>query len=192
MEDKKNTYFASFTERVGENIIEEMRKTTQEEEQNIRASYAESTIEYITSNDFVDLILRDSIFIMEFSIKLQEFRGSSDDLIVGRQIYTSIVIADLIMLENQLPYFIFDKLFGPYSMAFCAFETPDRLILELFSLHTKIKTTTKFNHFTDMFRCVYEESLDQSLQLNDSSMPAIREMKNADSLSRVGVEFKVN
>ncbi|ESQ42300.1 hypothetical protein EUTSA_v10013719mg [Eutrema salsugineum] len=187
MDEKKVKYLESFTERVGEDIVKEIEETIRKEEANIRASYAEP-LEWISPEDLVDLVLKDSIFIMEFSIKLQESRGSSGDPIVDNEIHTANVIGDLIMLENQLPYFIFDKSFGPYLMEFLGYETPGQLFLELFSLHTKIKTNTNFNHFTDMFRCVYEESLDQSPKLMIG--PAIEEMESAQNLSRVGVDFK--
>ncbi|CAH2069336.1 unnamed protein product [Thlaspi arvense] len=189
MEEIKRKYLKSFSERVGEDIVTKIKETIQAEEENIRARY-EDPMNLISSENFVDLILQDSVFIMEFIIKLQECRGSSGDLIVDRDIYTSIVIKDLIMLENQLPYFIFDKLFGPYLMEFWGYETPARLILESFSIHRKIKPDTNFNHFTDIFRCVYEESLYQSPELNDLSGPPIVDMKSAVNLSHVGVEFK--
>lgn len=187
VEDQKKIYLECFTDKLGEESVEKIRKTIQAEEEHIRASYAES-FEWMSSESFVDLILQDSVFIVEFIIRLEDCRGLSGDLIVDHPFYTSTVIADLIMLENQLPYFIFDKLFGPNLKALCIYKTLDRLILELFALHTKIKRNTNFMHFTDMFRCVYQESIDQSPKM---SGPAIVEMQNADNLSRVGVEFKV-
>lgn len=190
MEDKKEKYLKSFTERVGVNTVEKMKKIIEAEEESIREIYAELTIP-ISSADFVNLILHDSVFIVEFIIRLHHSRGISGDLIVDQPFFSSTVIGDLILLENQLHYFVFDKLFGSNMEAFCIKETLDQLILKLFSLHTKIKTNTNFKHFTDMFRCAYEESLDRTPQLNDFRGPAILTMRNADSLSSVGVEFKV-
>lgn len=192
MELEKKTYVDSFGKRVGEEIIKEMKKTIQAEKENIRESYAEKdVIDNMTSEFFVDLIHKDSIFIMEFIMKLHEGHGSSESLIVKHPIDSSRVIADLMLLENQLPYFILDRLFSPHLKTLGIYETLDRVILELFSLHTKVKRNTTFKHFTDMFRCAYEESLDKTPRLTDLSGPAIAEMQNASNLSRVGVEFKV-
>lgn len=192
MELEKKTYVDSFEKRVGEEIIKEMKKTIQAEKENIRESYAEKdVIDNMTSEFFVELIYKDSIFIMEFIMKLHEGHGSSESLIVKHRIDSSRVIADLMLLENQLPYFILDRLFSPHLKTLGIYKTLDRVILELFSLHTKVKRNTTFKHFTDMFRCAYEESLDKTPSLTDLSGPAIAEMQNASNLSRVGVEFKV-
>ncbi|KAL1215212.1 hypothetical protein V5N11_016979 [Cardamine amara subsp. amara] len=105
MEDLKKKYLESYTKIFGEDFIEEMRKTIQAEEKNIRASYEEST-EWIKSEYFVDLILKDSVFIMEFITRHDE---NSEDSDLGQSSYPSVVTNDLILLENQLPYFIFQK-----------------------------------------------------------------------------------
>ncbi|VVB16710.1 unnamed protein product [Arabis nemorensis] len=125
---------------------------------------------------------------MEFFTRLD---GRLGDLILGTHFYISTVLGDLKLLENQLPYFIFDKLFHCHMEALCIEETLDQFILKSFSLDLKNKTNTKFKHFTDMFRCVYEESLDRTWKLNGLRGLAIVEMHNAENLSRVGVEVKV-
>ncbi|CAN6840870.1 unnamed protein product [Brassica oleracea] len=56
----------------------------------------------------------------------------------------------------------------------------------------KIKKKTNFRHFTDMFRYVYEESLEETPNLNDLIGEAIGEMANADNLSHAGVKFKTS
>ncbi|KAF3539632.1 hypothetical protein F2Q69_00019233 [Brassica cretica] len=42
-----------------------------------------------------------------------------------------------------------------------------------------------------MFRYVYEESLEETPNLNDLTGEAIGEMANADNLSHAGVKFKL-
>ncbi|XP_010494398.1 PREDICTED: UPF0481 protein At3g47200-like [Camelina sativa] len=193
MEIEKMTYFDAFSKRLKNETIEEMKQTIYVEEERIKESYKEKdTIDSMTSDFFVDLIHQDSIFIMEFIMELHDGRGSSNSPIVNHHIDSSKVIADLMLLENQLPYFILDKLFSPHltELGINEHETLEGLILELFSLQTKIKKNTEFKHFTDMFRCVYEESLDKTPSLTAVSGPPIAEMQNAGNLSRVGVEFK--
>ncbi|CAA7032770.1 unnamed protein product [Microthlaspi erraticum] len=113
---------------------------------------------------------------------------SHDDLIMGSAKFTADVKQDLMLLENQLPYFIFDRLFGSYTESLDIKGTVEQFILKFFSLERTRKTN--FRHFTDMFRCVYEESLEITPTLNDLSAKAIVKMENADNLSRAGVKFK--
>jgi len=189
MEVTKKTYFESFTKRVGEDTIEEMRKTIQTEEKNIRNCYEEST-EWIPSELFVDLILQDSIFIMELIIRLSGFdRIHSDD----RNLDFAIVMNDLLLLENQLPYFILDSLFSFSMTKYLDSHTLDSFILRCFGL--KIEEKKNFMHLTDMYRCVYKESLDyippREYSLNRVKW-SITELRNAENLSNAGVNFKVN
>ncbi|KAL1215211.1 hypothetical protein V5N11_016978 [Cardamine amara subsp. amara] len=183
MEDLKKKYLESYTKKVGEDTIEEMRKTIQAEEKNIRASYEEST-DWIKSEYFLDLILKDSVFIMEFITCHHE---NSEDSDLDQSSYVSVVKNDLILLENQLPYFIFRSLFsfGMQQM------TLDRFILSFF--YISIEKKTDFKHFTDMLRRGYEESLFHSLRhiyRVTITGPGIVDLKSADNLSQAGVKFK--
>ncbi|KAF2564106.1 hypothetical protein F2Q70_00014667 [Brassica cretica] len=179
MEKQKKTYLKSFTEKVGPKSIQDMKEIIIAEEKNIRGSYEIST-EWVPPESFVDHILEDSVFIMEFIITHGE--NSHDTK------HTADVKQDLMLLENQLPFFIFQKLFGSHMEKLGIMGTVEQFILNFFSL--RIKKKTNFRHFTDMFRCVYEESLEETPNLNDLTGEAIGEMANADNLSRAGVKFK--
>ncbi|KAL1215213.1 hypothetical protein V5N11_016979 [Cardamine amara subsp. amara] len=183
MEDLKKKYLESYTKIFGEDFIEEMRKTIQAEEKNIRASYEEST-EWIKSEYFVDLILKDSVFIMEFITRHDE---NSEDSDLGQSSYPSVVTNDLILLENQLPYFIFRNLFSS-RISMMTEMTFDRFILSFFDI--SIEEKTDFKHFTDMLRRGYEESVNER-NINYYPRP-IMDLKSAYSLSQAGVKFKVN
>lgn len=181
MEKQKKKYLHSFEKRVKPEDIDAMKKTIKDEENHIRESYNESTA-WVSPESFVDHILEDSVFIMEFIIT--HGQNSHD-----KSKQTEDVKRDLMLLENQLPYFIFKKLFGSHMETLGLKETVEEFILNFFSL--KIKKQTNFRHFTDMFRYVYEESLEKTPNLNDLTGEVIRGMANADNLSRAGVTFKV-
>ncbi|EOA35128.1 hypothetical protein CARUB_v10020252mg [Capsella rubella] len=195
MEEKKKTYLKYYTQRVGEDTIEEMRKTIQAEENNIRASYKEST-EWISSEYFVELILEDSVFIMEFFLKDRVEPYKYLDKTVNESLNNGKVFLDLMLLENQLPYFILDRLFSTSMNAFIGDKTLDQFIVE--SLRISIAEKTNFKHFTDIYRCVYEESFDDvgNQMLKDPercihlSRQPISELRNADYLSQAGVTFR--
>ena len=134
MEDHKVVYKAAFSERpdaIG--ILEEMTRTIKEEEGNIRASYAVSTV-WILPYIFVELILNDSVFIVEFIIRIYESHENIGDLIVDNQFYTNTILDDLALLENQLPYFCLYKLLNPITKKFCGNQKLDEVILQLFSV----------------------------------------------------------
>lgn len=194
MEDHKRMYKAAFTERPDAiAILEQMTRTIKEEENNIRASYAESTA-WILSYIFVELILNDSIFIAEFILRIYESHENIGDLIVDSQFYFSTVLEDLALLENQIPYFCLVKLLNPIIEKFCGNRNLGEVILQLFSVDDVITEPINFNHFTDMYRCVYRKSLGQNSQLTNLDSPIVNKkaviMKNADMLSSVGVEFE--
>lgn len=190
MEARKKVYFETFS-KYGDGIVK-MRKIVQGEEKKIRDSYEEST-EWIPSEYFVDLILHDALFIMQFLLTTRI--GRSYDEILGQE---SVVRNDLILLENQLPFFILDRLFSSDRsfmtnvMLLHRCPTIKDFILNAFGL--TIEENPNFKHFTDMFRYVYEKSLDNipgHVKLTPWSWPHNIELMNADNLSKGGVKFKV-
>ncbi|CAN8306605.1 unnamed protein product [Cochlearia groenlandica] len=184
MEKYKTMYLESFTKRVGAKTIDKIKMTIQAEEANIRGSYQDQT-DWVPNESFVQHILKDLIFIMEFMIKIQLYPKTSHDSLVDNRNDTEKVKEDLVLLENQLPFFIFEQLFGSVLETLDVQETVEQFIINFFSL--KITKSRKFEHFTDMFRCAYEASLDNMTDLSGAS---ILQMESADSLSRAGVNFK--
>ncbi|KAG7589028.1 hypothetical protein ISN44_As07g013450 [Arabidopsis suecica] len=191
MEARKKVYFKTFSTLVRKDAIVEMRKIIQGEETKIRDSYEEST-EWIPSEYFVDLILHDAVFIMQFLLTTRV--GRSYDEIMDQE---SMVRNDLILLENQLPFFILDRLFSSdrYFMSdmmrLHRCPTIKDFILNSFGLI--IEENPNFKHFTDMFRYVYEKSLDDIpvyMERTPWRWPHNIELMNADNLSKAGVKFK--
>ncbi|CAN6836903.1 unnamed protein product, partial [Brassica oleracea] len=112
MEKHKKYYLAAFAERFeGEEIIDGFRRMIEEEEVNIRESYSESTA-WIKSSEFVEMVLHDSVFIIEFMLRFRvKGRKKIGDPLMDRGCFVNTLFEDLIFLENQLPYFILEKLF---------------------------------------------------------------------------------
>ncbi|EFH52818.1 hypothetical protein ARALYDRAFT_349109 [Arabidopsis lyrata subsp. lyrata] len=170
MEEHKKIYLAEFARRVeGEKTIDGFRRIIEEDEEMIRASYSESTA-WIESAIFVDMILHDSVFVLEFIL-----RSSYE------------VKEDLILLENQLPYFILEKLFDPIVPTLTPHQTFRELVITHFDCQGKIGDNSKFRHFTDLVRLVRVETLPR---LARGKYNPIEHMYNADKLDRGGVEFE--
>ncbi|KAK7283073.1 hypothetical protein RIF29_12330 [Crotalaria pallida] len=108
MEEHKLRYVKDFLERtkVG---LEDCINLIKKSETKLRNCYAE-TID-LNSNTFVEMILVDASFIIEVLLRTSfpEFR-TGNDCIVGRPKMLLCIAQDMVLLENQLPFFIVEDL----------------------------------------------------------------------------------
>ncbi|KAF3576096.1 hypothetical protein DY000_02032253, partial [Brassica cretica] len=189
MEEHKKTYLAEFAARIeGETTIDELRRMIKEEEETIRASYQESTA-WIQSPEFVEMVLHDSVFIIEFILRFSGVVDKNGDPLLAGLSLGITVYYDLILLENQLPFFILEKLFNPIVTRIWPHLTFRDLIIIFFGFQGKIRRSSKFKHFTDLIRCVRVETL-PNLDVWKSKSKPIEHMYNADKLDSGGVKFK--
>ncbi|CAN7013188.1 unnamed protein product [Brassica oleracea var. botrytis] len=189
MEQHKKYYLAAFAERFeGEEIIDGFRRMIEEEEENIRESYSESTA-WIKSSEFVEMVLHDSVFIIEFMLRFRvKGRKKIGDPLMDRGCFVNTLFKDLILLENLLPYFILEKLFDQIVQRILPQKTFRDLIISFFNLQGKIGDDSKFRHFTDLQRCVRVETLpNHDVCIHKQH---IQHAYNADKLERGGVQFE--
>ncbi|KAL0007373.1 hypothetical protein SO802_008875 [Lithocarpus litseifolius] len=110
MEKFKVRYFKSFVKWANINS-ENLVSTTREMEVRISYCYAEASLGM--DRDVVwKRILVDAIFILELIIRNDNERKESDDFLIMDQM--DFIIFDLVLLENQLPFFVPEKLFNFY------------------------------------------------------------------------------
>ncbi|CAA7032876.1 unnamed protein product [Microthlaspi erraticum] len=186
VEANKKIYLAKFGERFdGNETIDSFRRTIKQEEERIRESYSESTT-WIESSEFVEMILLDSVFILEFFRRnVFNIRGvKTGDPLIDEPCLRETINNDLTLLENQLPYFIIHNLFHPLFSSDFAFR---RLIISCFGFKNKIGDDSNFSHFTDLARCVRVESLQGRAQ---REFKHFEHMLNADKLHSGGVKFE--
>ncbi|CAA7033177.1 unnamed protein product [Microthlaspi erraticum] len=195
MEEHKKIYVEKFSERLeGQKTIEGFRTMIEEDEDLIRASYSESTA-WIESQEFVEMILHDSVFILELILR---FFGTGaekiGDHLMDSPCLEKTIKRDLIMLENQLPYFILEKLFDPVVKILNPNKTLRQLVINyvLNMDKTKIGDDTKFRHFTDLVRCVRVESADEETfpDYGHEDFQPMYIMHNAHKLDKGGVKIK--
>ncbi|EFH55317.1 predicted protein [Arabidopsis lyrata subsp. lyrata] len=132
---------------------------------------AEFTRRVVGGENTIKLILR----------TLERGREKTGDPIMDMPCLEVIVKSDLMLLENQLPYFILEKLFDPVVPKF------QKLIINYFNFGGKIGNKSKFRHFTDLFRCVRVETLQG---LPPRKFKLIEHMYNAVKLHSGGVKFE--
>nr|XP_023907682.1 UPF0481 protein At3g47200-like [Quercus suber]POF26728.1 upf0481 protein [Quercus suber] len=137
--------------------------------EKIRSYYAKSPLGFPNDNDFVTMILVDVTFILELFLRWfegtdvfnQENQNSTDPM-KAEPWMLSVVTLDLVLLENQLPFFIIMDLYN------IVFSTSPKtrpefvgLVLNFFKdFNFQGKKPEDFNvakikHFTDLLRTFY-------------------------------------
>jgi len=128
MEKHKVRYFKDFLKRTGKSK-EDLREIIKVDEEKISHCYSEEQISHCNSEDcilesddhFVKMILLDAIFIIELFLKVKKKKEDEDeekeeeDYILRKLWLANGIYYDLLLLENQLPFFVLEKL---YKFAF--------------------------------------------------------------------------
>ncbi|KAL9385709.1 hypothetical protein Peur_022719 [Populus x canadensis] len=124
MEIQKQRYLKEFCKRLRGKTKEQVQEslnvlssTIEVEKDKIKHCYADDTfVEFSKDDKFVKMILFDAVFIFELFLKNEEDRRDNkryqDDFIIGKPWLRAAIQRDLILLENQLPFFILEKLYS--------------------------------------------------------------------------------
>ncbi|KAK0599145.1 hypothetical protein LWI29_002733 [Acer saccharum] len=200
MEEHKLRYSKQFLQRTQVNL-EDFLIFIKSKEKKLRNCYAETIP--LASQDFVEMILLDAIFLIEFllHISIREF-VTSGDRIFGKPWLVIEIRRDIWSIENQIPFFILEDLFelaktrepgkcydelsiSKLVSPFC------RDIFELFSIEESLFEInfSRAKHFIDLLRLCIEPSdyqLDIEIEtIRTPTLPTITE------LHRAGVKFEV-
>ncbi|KAL7181928.1 hypothetical protein ACSBR1_040773 [Camellia fascicularis] len=109
MEEHKLRYFNDFMQRSGESL-EELVKIMEEMEKEICQCYAETI--NLKSEIFLEIILVDAAFIIEVLLRYWFRRlRTPNDRIFGKPRMIRDIQHDLLLLENQIPFFVLQDLF---------------------------------------------------------------------------------
>ncbi|KAL5862306.1 hypothetical protein ACOSQ3_003593 [Xanthoceras sorbifolium] len=189
MEEQKRRYWAKFGERVSVRKLEEFETYIRNQEQSIRDHYSVSST--LQSSKYISMILRDVVFIIELFVRNIE-PGPSDFLLDKSQLRTYIML-DLLLLENQLPYFVLNDL---YSSAFRSergnpsFFVLSRKFFEAMKMFNwSFSEQPQVKHFTDFLRrAVVLEG--QRIAPMKSSIGEIIDLPSATKLIESGLYLK--
>jgi hypothetical protein len=111
-EEHKMRYLGDFIERTGKRL-EFFLDSVRENEAKLRGCYAETI--HLCSDQFVKMILVDAAFIVEVLLKSSNPKlQDENDRIFKKPWLIQDVWTDMLLLENQLPFFILKDLFEAY------------------------------------------------------------------------------
>ncbi|XVF33587.1 hypothetical protein REPUB_Repub17cG0181000 [Reevesia pubescens] len=193
MERQKRRYYKKFVERTSQETLKEFSSFIEDNEKRLHSCY---DVELIFEKDskaskFMEIILGDAVFIIE--LFLRNFGKEADDFLFCRVWLSLELHTDLILLENQLPFFVLEDL---YNLAFPTSDKPSflRLACLYFDLEEDEKAFggKEIKHFTDLIRCHLVKTLlsDSDSNSDSSSVETIDYMYSATMLREVGVKFK--
>ncbi|XP_062173680.1 UPF0481 protein At3g47200-like [Alnus glutinosa] len=213
MEKHKLRYFKDFLYRTRKSQ-EDLLKIIQDNEVKIRHCYSEDS--KLSSTDFVKMILLDAIFIIELFVRFHIFyvlevkvednenelfvrtREKENDYMSSQPWLEGDIRHDLILLENQLPFFVLEQL---YTFAFSDSSDPVHQLGFIMhsacyfstyiyrEFHDDMQLPEEFNneevkHFTDLIRYVFCSVPD--LKLTDY----LDDVYCATKLDEAGLKFK--
>ncbi|KAK7283071.1 hypothetical protein RIF29_12327 [Crotalaria pallida] len=194
MERHKLIYFKKFLERAASDAtLDTLITYVEEAEPSVRRCYAD-TIEF-TKEELVKVILVDSCFIIE--LFLRSCIGGErweDDNILSKTWLRATIELDLVLLENQLPFFVLENL---YDRAFTSHigTIPSFLVLtfQYFTFFNSCKLASDnvtIRHFTDLLRFFCLQHPPERRPPRTKQPPTHRH--SATELLEAGVRFKVN
>ncbi|KAG4952357.1 hypothetical protein JHK85_046224 [Glycine max] len=190
MEELKVKYLKAFLNRtqipMGTFVV-----TLQALEDKIRSCYA-VRIKY-NSDDFLKMILIDGCFIIELFLRLYRYnywRGK--DPVLLKDWMRMQIKSDLILLENQLPFFVLKQL---YNLAGMNQEFPSFLHIS-FNCLKRVGCgtwcpTESPKHFTDLMRTSIISSSKFVLR-KEEECKVIKHVYSAGQLREAGLKFKVS
>ena len=151
MEKLKVRYLKEFCYRTGK-CQKEIARVIEEKEAKIRRCYEE--IFDISSEDFVKMVLLDSTFIIELFLRANDKDEYKKDYMSSKPLLNCHIRADLILLENQLPFFILEELHKKFSKGRNSDDSFFTLASKYFTLYIKNMPAenNEVLHFTDLIR----------------------------------------
>ncbi|GMY04916.1 UPF0481 protein At3g47200-like [Fagus crenata] len=192
MEKHKERYFRSFMRR--DVVVDEinLENFVKEMEDRIRRCYVETieTVPLDQSDGFVKMIILDAIFILELFFRYYEEKWEIDDPMIVEAWLLSMVGHELLFLENQLPFFVIEAIYGLALPSRSNSIPLIQLTFEFFkplNIHKK-SHHMEIQHFTDLLRFF---QLPPANKLPERYKEMTFPKYSVTQLREAGVKFKV-
>ncbi|XP_014522985.1 putative UPF0481 protein At3g02645 [Vigna radiata var. radiata] len=186
-EELKLKYLKGFLNRTQQSMREFALKI-KELEETIRSCY-EETIKY-NSDEFLKMILVDACFIIELFLRWHKLRDwvQKEPLFLQTRALVQIQ-KDLLLLENQLPFFVFEELYNFTGMK----EKFLDITFNFFERKSlgNVCPRESPKHFTDLLICSIISSSKLGLGKQEEG-EVIEHVYSASQLMEAGLEFEVS
>jgi hypothetical protein len=196
MEEHKRLYLREFLELSDVNV-KDFIAAIAEREARLRNCYAE-TFDNLSAEEFVEMVLLDCSFLIMFLLKrwFSDIRGSNTDRIFNKPWMGQEIRFDLLLLENQLPFFIVEDLFKlskilHHRKEYSMIKLTHDLLLSSWDSWVPEDILQKINlsvgeHFVDFLRiCQKPAEQMEPKKLGTLTVPSVAE------LHRAGIKFKL-
>ena len=185
MEKLKESYFKRFMKRTERNR-EDLLSFIKEMEDSIQRCYVETV--QLNWDDFAQMILLDATFILEIFLKCNYGEWSRNDPIFVDGWRYIMVQHELLLLENQLPFFVIEIL---YHLALPSYSNSFPLIQLSFRFFKSLNILDKppeaeIRHFGDLLRFFQLPK-----KLPERELKKSNPKYSATQLHEAGVKFKL-
>lgn len=188
MEKEKLKCFKKLTERDGmdKKKIIDILISIENQEESLRQCYSEK-FKLIESRDFVKMILLDAVFIIQFLSESKDDKGPKN----FEPRMTLDIREDLMLLENQLPFFIIQEIYDKVNAPSQGGTAIPFLDLAKFHFGKHMVQTSQSvkgsRHFTDLLRnLMLEGAVKRCCTFNPMKLKY-----SAVMLRKAGVKFQV-
>ncbi|CAI9786509.1 unnamed protein product [Fraxinus pennsylvanica] len=125
MEQHKYMYLKLLLKRTNESTVDKFVAAVRSMEEKARNSYAEPL--KFNQDEFVEILLLDGIFIIELLCSFYMVDDDENDIILQRRTIGCQLYHDLLLFDNQMPFFVLDQLFNMTSRRQYWFSNPLQL-----------------------------------------------------------------
>ncbi|XP_045811058.1 UPF0481 protein At3g47200-like [Trifolium pratense] len=192
MEELKLNYLKGFLNRT-KLCVDDLVLKVQKLENKIRNCYA--GLVCFDSNDFLKIIVVDACFIIELFLRYAFYPDWKEkDPILSKQWLHNDIKRDLILLENQLPFFVLEEI---YKLANINLEVPSFVTITIWYFHRLNQQNINSErlcpkHFTDLLRTfLLPPSFDFAKEMENAGY-AIQHVYSASQLSEAGLKFELS
>ncbi|KAJ9164388.1 hypothetical protein P3X46_023968 [Hevea brasiliensis] len=187
MEEHKKRYLFDFLNRSGVSLLEFI-KATETCETELRNCYAENI--QFPREDFVKMMLTDAAFLIEYFLKRYFGGWPKADRVFRKQRLTNNIRYDILLLENQVPFFFLEKLLNLSKVGISIVELIQCFFTrEVIRLSLKLKNLSEKSfqalHLVDFLRiCLQPSNPTPNKKYRNLSTPTITHLHQA------GVKFE--
>ncbi|XP_028802618.1 UPF0481 protein At3g47200-like [Neltuma alba] len=195
MERHKQILFKRFTQRAM-SCLDDLVRCVKHLEPKVRASYSQAI--NLTEQELVKLTLTDAGFIIQLFMMFHEVEAFRKDAKLSQPWLADSILYDLMLLENQLPFFVIEELFNKAFPHDRRDGLPSflKLAYGYFGYYNIQKLEPnpdiKIRHFTDLLRLFYLQGKISPREPFTSEARSRILLYSANALQKAGIKLKAN